>query len=35
VSKLKIGTIIYAITSDPENIPLDATTNDFRVVDFA
>ncbi len=35
VLKLKIGTTIHALTGAANDILLDATNNDFRVVDFA
>ena len=35
VSKLTIGTTIHPLTSSANDILLDATNNDFRVVDFA
>ena len=35
VSKLKIGTTIHPLTPAANDILLDATNNDFRVVDFA
>ncbi len=35
VSKLKIGTTTHPLTTSANDILLDATNNDFRVVDFA